>query len=94
MSTREARHGDGRPRAGHLRPAAADARRPEPDSAQLERSGANDLAAEIVQALEERGVPDGAWLVDIGRVRCALQDADSVLRRLEDAIIRVATPPR
>ncbi len=48
------------------------------------------LAAAIVQGLEERGLAPGAWLVDIGRVRHSLREADSLLRRLEDAIIRVA----
>ena len=46
------------------------------------------LAEEIVRALEERGVPSGAWLVDIARVRQSLREADTLLRRLEDAIIR------
>jgi hypothetical protein len=50
------------------------------------------LAAEILAALEERGVPSGAWLVDIARVRQDLQAADTLLRRLEDAIIRSANP--
>lgn len=48
------------------------------------------LVAEILDALEERGVPSGAWLVDIARVRQDLQAADKLLRRLEDAIIRSA----
>jgi hypothetical protein len=47
-------------------------------------------AEEVLRALEERGVPSGAWLVDISRARHALQEADSILRRLEDAIIRAA----
>lgn len=49
------------------------------------------LAEEILAALEERGVPSGAWLVDIARVRQDLQAADKLLRRLEDAIIRSAS---
>ncbi len=49
------------------------------------------LAAEILHELEERGLPSGAWLVDIGRVRQALHDADDLLRRLEQAIIRSAS---
>jgi hypothetical protein len=49
---------------------------------------ASELAAEIVRELEERGVPSGAWLVDIARVRQSLREADTLLRRLEDAIIR------
>ena len=49
------------------------------------------LAAEIVRALEERGLPPGTWLVDIAKARLALQEADSLLRRLESAIIRSAS---
>jgi hypothetical protein len=50
----------------------------------------SELAEEIVRALEERGLPPGAWLVDIARVRRALTEADGLLRRLEDAVIRAA----
>jgi hypothetical protein len=46
-----------------------------------------ELAAEIIRELEHRGVPAGAWLIDIGRVRQSLREADTLLRRLEDAII-------
>lgn len=53
-------------------------------------SETSELAEEIVLALEERGLPPGAWLVDIARVRRALSDADGLLRRLEDAVIRAA----
>jgi hypothetical protein len=48
------------------------------------------IAAEILDGLEERGVPPGAWLVDLARVRDALQSADALLRRMEEAIIRAA----
>lgn len=55
------------------------------------RSG---LAEEIIHGLEERGVPSGAWLIDVARVRQSLREADDLLRRLEDAIIRsAATSP-
>jgi hypothetical protein len=50
------------------------------------------LVSELLDALEERGVPSGAWLIDIARVRQDLQAADNLLRRLEDAIIRSANP--
>ena len=50
----------------------------------------SELMDEIVQALEERGLPPGAWLMDVARVRKSLQEADALLRRLEDAIIRAA----
>jgi hypothetical protein len=51
----------------------------------------NELVENLIAALEVRGVPQGAWLVDISRVRNALQEADGLLRRLEDAIIRDAS---
>ena len=50
----------------------------------------SELADEIVQTLEERGLPPGAWLMDVARVRRSLHEADDLLRRLEDAIIRAA----
>lgn len=49
------------------------------------------LAEEIIELLEARGVPSGTWLVDVEQVRRALQDADAVLRRLHDAIVRSHT---
>jgi hypothetical protein len=48
------------------------------------------LAERVLELLEQRGVPSGAWLVDIAQVRRSLRDADNLLRRLEDAIIRSA----
>jgi hypothetical protein len=55
-----------------------------------ERQEESALVAEIVDALEQRGIPAGAWLVDIARIRYALQEADDMLRRMENAIIRDA----
>ena len=52
----------------------------------------SELAGEIVRELEQRGVPAGAWLFDIARVRQSLREADTLLRRLEDAIIRSQSP--
>ena len=52
--------------------------------------GREGLAEEIMRRLEERGVPSGAWLVDIAQARTALREADALLRRLEDAIVRAA----
>jgi hypothetical protein len=63
-----------------------DASRPAED-APIGREG---LAQEIMRLLEERGVPSGAWLVDIAQARTALREADALLRRLEDAIVRAA----
>jgi hypothetical protein len=53
----------------------------------------NELLESLIAALEVRGVPQGTWLVDISRARQALQEADGLLRRLEDAIIRDASSP-
>ena len=50
----------------------------------------SELADEVVQALDERGLPPGAWLMDVACVRRSLHEADDLLRRLEDAIIRAA----
>ena len=52
---------------------------------------ASELADEIIRELEQRGVPSGTWLIDIARVRQSLREADTLLRRLEDAIIRSAS---
>ncbi len=58
--------------------------------------GSNVLAAPVgnVLALQAdiSGVPAGTWLVDVAVVRQSLRDADDLLRRLEDAIIRAASP--
>lgn len=45
-----------------------------------------DLIDELVARLRIDGVPKGAWLFDIGRVRAALREADELLLRLERAI--------
>jgi hypothetical protein len=52
----------------------------------------NMLAAETLAAIEELGVPSGAWLVDLARMRDDLQHTDKVLRRMENAIIRSVKP--
>ena len=48
----------------------------------------NDLAAELVRRLEERGVPHGMWLVEIEEMRARLRAIDAQLLRLQDALIR------
>jgi hypothetical protein len=58
---------------------------------QVERNEREEIADEVMRLLEERGVPSGAWLVDIAQARNALQSADALLRRLEAAIIRSAS---
>jgi hypothetical protein len=64
------------------------------DRRRLEEAQADHerLAREIVGALEARGLPSGTWLVDIEQTRRALQEADGLLRRLGDAIVRSAPP--
>ena len=57
------------------------------EDAPIRREG---LAEEIMRLLEQRGVPSGAWLVDIAQARSALREADALLRRLEEAIVRAA----
>jgi hypothetical protein len=52
----------------------------------------NALAAQMLAAIEELGVPPGAWLVDIDRMREDLDHTQAVLRRMENAIIRAAKP--
>jgi hypothetical protein len=64
---------------------------PQPSEVPTTQTDRERLAEEILATLEERGVPSGAWLVDIARTRHALQSADTLLRRLEDAIIRSAS---
>ena len=80
------------PRRAQLRsdrsaPTAAGAASPPTADAPLGREG---LAEEVLRLLEERGVPSGAWLVDIAQARTALREADTLLRRLEEAIVRAA----
>ena len=48
------------------------------------------LAEEVLRLLEQRGVPAGTWLVDLAQARGALRQADALLRRLEEAIVRSA----
>ena len=61
-----------------------------PEAASPEALEPQSVAEQVLQLLEERGVPSGAWLVDIAQARQALRNADTLLRRLEDAIVRTA----
>lgn len=47
-----------------------------------------DLLEELLRALDERGVPAGAWVVEIDQARDALAGVDELLRRLRSAILR------
>lgn len=49
-----------------------------------------DLATAVANELESRGLASGAWLVEIEQVRRSLRDADTLLLRIHDAIIRDA----
>jgi hypothetical protein len=48
------------------------------------------LADTLIAALEERGVPEGVWLLELEQARLGLRAVDDLLRRLEDAVIRSA----
>ena len=49
-----------------------------------------DLVTDLLDKLEERGVPHGTWLLEIEEWRQALHEIDTGLLRLHDAIIRDA----
>lgn len=51
------------------------------------------IVDDLLERLRSEGVPAGMWLVDIARVRQSLQDADSLLRRLAEAILENLGPP-
>ena len=69
----------GRSRADRPEPTTADEPVVAPPAPPAETSQARQgLAEEILRLLEERGVPSGAWLVDIAQVRNALREADSL----------------
>jgi hypothetical protein len=74
---------------GSVMAAAVQPLRVAPDPT-LEPLDAEAVAERVLDLLEQRGVPSGAWLVDIAQVRRALRDADGLLRRLEEAVIRSA----
>jgi hypothetical protein len=64
------------------------------ESTEFVAADRSELIEEIVNELQTRGVPSGAWLLDIAKVRQSLREADNLMRRLEDAIIRSsATAP-
>jgi hypothetical protein len=48
----------------------------------------SELVEELLSELQTRGIPSGAWLLDVAKVRQSLREADNLMRRLEDAIIR------
>lgn len=50
------------------------------------------LADELIERLRSEGIPEGTWLIDIELARKALRQADEVLRKLQQAIIRAAGP--
>ena len=77
--------------AGSRAPERVPAQPPGRDAAAGRRDEHEALAEEIVRLLEERGLPQGAWLADVVRVRRALQEADTLLRRLQEAIIAEAS---
>lgn len=58
------------------------------ESSEYVSADRSELIEEIVSELQTRGLPSGAWLLDIAKVRQSLREADNLMRRLEDAIIR------
>jgi hypothetical protein len=48
----------------------------------------NDLVAQLLAALEERGAPDAVALADLLRLEQHLADSLGIVRRLVDAIVR------
>jgi hypothetical protein len=59
-------------------------------STRVEPQDAANLADELIRRIQAEGIPAGAWLVDISEVRRALQNADALLRRMQEAITRAA----
>jgi hypothetical protein len=53
----------------------------------MDASERAQLVRDVADALAERGVPQGTWLIDIGRAREDLRRLDELLRRLESAIV-------
>jgi hypothetical protein len=51
------------------------------------------LLEALLEGLRGHGVPQGAWLVEIAQARQALAQADSLLRRLAEAIVSQLPPP-
>jgi hypothetical protein len=66
----------------------ADRREMGVESSEFVAADRSELVEEIVSELQTRGVPSGAWLLDLAKVRQSLREADNLMRRLEDAIIR------
>jgi hypothetical protein len=54
----------------------------------LEPEERDELLEALLARLREEGVPAGAWLVDISKVRQALREADELLAELQRAIER------
>lgn len=82
------RDDSGRPR--HLHGVMLDVTNRRQERPGVARTGRH-LAEEIVRALEAHGLPAGITLLEVARVRHALQEADRLLHRLEEAIVRTAS---
>lgn len=50
--------------------------------------GENELVAQLLAALEERGAPDAIALADLLRLEQHLADSLGIVRRLIDALVR------
>jgi hypothetical protein len=54
----------------------------------------NDLVAQLLAALEERGAPDAIALTDLLRVEQQLMDSLKIIRQQIEALIRRANSER
>lgn len=51
-----------------------------------------ELLDALVERLRAEGAPAGTWLLEIEQAREALRAADSLLRRLSDALVAETSP--
>jgi len=83
-------YGSAGPRAGAVTAVPGAPARKAGPAIMNEQERAN-LVDDLVSRLRVEGAPAGTWLIDIGRVRSALRDADSLLFRLQEAIVEGAS---
>ena len=55
-------------------------------AARLDSIEREELVEDLIRRLQEKGIPEGAWLFDLARARAGLREVDDLLRRLELAI--------
>lgn len=67
------------------------ARNEEAYAAEVDR-GVQAAVAGILEGLEGRGIPQGAYLLQVEQARLALSQVDDLLRRVQAALVRGAGP--